>query len=156
MISRVYSQGFHGGLVVKNPPANAGDGLGLIPGSGWSPGEGNGNPHQHSCLRNPMDQRSPMGHSPWGCKWVGHDLVTKQQQYSLPLTHIVCLLFLIYTPTYWFKTQSLSSRLHCGCSSSSPYSLFCPIQTKGCLFSLRRPRKASWHHNDSQRPHIHL
>ena len=33
---------------------NAGD-LGLIPGSGRSPGEGNGNPLQHSCLENPMD-----------------------------------------------------------------------------------------------------
>ena len=35
--------GFPGGSVVKNPPANAGD-VGLIPGSGRSPGEGNGNP----------------------------------------------------------------------------------------------------------------
>ena len=34
--------GFHDGLVIKNPPANVGD-LGLIPGSGRSPGEGNGN-----------------------------------------------------------------------------------------------------------------
>ena len=45
-------------LVVKNPPDNAGDarGLGLIPGSGRSPGEGNGNPLQYSCLENPMDR----------------------------------------------------------------------------------------------------
>ena len=35
--------GFPGGSVLKNPPANAGD-VGLIPGSGRSPGEGNGNP----------------------------------------------------------------------------------------------------------------
>ena len=41
--------------MVKNPPANAGD-VGLIPGSGRSPGEGNGNPLQHSCLRNSMDR----------------------------------------------------------------------------------------------------
>ena len=33
---------------------NAGD-LGLIPGSGRSPGEGNGNPLQYSCLENPLD-----------------------------------------------------------------------------------------------------
>ena len=45
--------GFPGGSAVKNPPANAGD-VGLIPGSGRSPGEGNGNPLQYSCLRNPM------------------------------------------------------------------------------------------------------
>ena len=47
--------GFPGGLVVKNPPANAGD-LGLIPGLERSPGEGNGNPLQYSCLGNPMDK----------------------------------------------------------------------------------------------------
>ena len=40
--------GFPGGSVVKNPPANAGD-SGLIPGLGRSPGEGNGNPLQYSC-----------------------------------------------------------------------------------------------------------
>ena len=38
-------------LMVKNPPANAGD-TGLIPGSGRSPGEGKGNPLQYSCLEN--------------------------------------------------------------------------------------------------------
>ena len=43
-------------LVVKNPPANAGDArdVGSFPGSGRSPGEGNGNPLQYSCLENPM------------------------------------------------------------------------------------------------------
>ena len=47
--------GFPGGSVGKNPPANAGE-LGLIPGSGRSPGEGKGNPLQYSCLKNPMDR----------------------------------------------------------------------------------------------------
>ena len=47
--------GFPGGSVVKNPPANAGD-AGSIPGSGRSPGEGNGNPLQYSSLGNPMDR----------------------------------------------------------------------------------------------------
>ena len=46
---------FPGGSVVKNTPAHAGD-VGLIPGSGRSPGEGNGNPLQYSCLGNPMDR----------------------------------------------------------------------------------------------------
>ena len=43
-------------LVVKNPPANAGDArdVGWIPRLGRSPGEGNGNPLQYSCLGNPM------------------------------------------------------------------------------------------------------
>ena len=48
---------FPGGPVVKNPPASAGDigDMGSIPGLGRSPGEGNGNPLQYSCLENPMD-----------------------------------------------------------------------------------------------------
>ena len=43
-------------LVVKNPPANSGDSrdASSIPGSGSSPGGGNGNPFQYSCLENPM------------------------------------------------------------------------------------------------------
>ena len=41
--------------MVKNPPANAGD-VGLIPGSGRSPGKGNDNPLQYSCLENPFDR----------------------------------------------------------------------------------------------------
>ena len=45
--------GYPGGSVVKNPPANMGD-SGLIPGSGGTPGEGNGNPLQYSCLGNAM------------------------------------------------------------------------------------------------------
>ena len=47
--------GFLGSSVVKNLPANTGD-MALIPGSGRSPGEGNGNPFQYSCLGNPMDR----------------------------------------------------------------------------------------------------
>ena len=46
--------GFPGVSVVKNPPANAGD-AGSIPGLGRSPGEGNGNLLQYSCLGNRMD-----------------------------------------------------------------------------------------------------
>ena len=49
---------FPAGAAVKNPPANAQEArdTGLIPGSGRSPGEGNGNPLQYSCLENPMDR----------------------------------------------------------------------------------------------------
>ena len=47
--------GFPGGLVVKNLPTNAGD-VGLIPGLGRLPGEGNGNPLQFFCLGNLMDR----------------------------------------------------------------------------------------------------
>jgi len=54
--------GFLGSAVVKNLPANARD-MGSIPGLGRSPGEGNGNPLQYSCLENSL-----MGYSPWGHK----------------------------------------------------------------------------------------
>ena len=45
-------------LVVKNPPANAGDirDAGLVPGLGRYPGGEHGNPLQYSCLKNPMDR----------------------------------------------------------------------------------------------------
>ena len=54
--SRQYGTGgFPGGAVVKNPSANAGEGrdLGSVSGSGRSPGGGNGNPLQYSCLKIP-------------------------------------------------------------------------------------------------------
>ena len=51
------NQSFPGGSEVKNVPANAGDaGNALIPGWGRSPGEGNDNPLQYSCLGNPLDR----------------------------------------------------------------------------------------------------
>ena len=55
-------------LVVKNPPANAGnikDKGHKIPGSGRAPGEGNGNTLQYSCLNNPVDRRDWQASS-WG------------------------------------------------------------------------------------------
>ena len=65
--------------MVKNLPANArdaGDG-GSIPGLGRSPGEGNGNPLQYSCLEKSHRQRSLVDCSPWNCR-VRLDLATKQ------------------------------------------------------------------------------
>ena len=53
--SAIHTLGFPGVTVVKNQPANAED-VGSIPGSGQSPGEGNGNPLQYSCLENSMDR----------------------------------------------------------------------------------------------------
>ena len=67
--THIYSWGFPGGSVVKNLPTNAGD-AGLIPGSVRSPGEGNGNPLQYSCLGNPMDR---------GVWWATVCGVTKSQ-----------------------------------------------------------------------------
>ena len=71
--------GFPGGAAVKNLFANAGDSgdAGSIPGSERSPGGGNGNPPQYSCLGNPM-RREPSGLQSMGSHRVGHNLVTKQ------------------------------------------------------------------------------
>ena len=79
-----YIVGFPGGLEGKASAHNAGD-LGLIPGSGRSPGEGNGNPLPYSCLENPMDGeacrlQSIVGYSLWGCK---ESDTTKQLRFSL-------------------------------------------------------------------------
>ena len=69
--------GFPGGTVGKNPPAHAGDArdVGSMPELGRSPGGGNSNPFQYSCLRNSMDR---------GASWatvhgvtVRHDRVTE-------------------------------------------------------------------------------
>ena len=64
-------------LVVKNPPAKAGDarGVGSNSGSGRLPGEGNGNPLQNSCLEYPMDRRAWGGEGirAIGLQRVGHD-----------------------------------------------------------------------------------
>ena len=54
-VSLTCNLGFPGGSEVQNPPANAED-AGSIPGSGRSPGKGNGNLFQYSCLGNPMDR----------------------------------------------------------------------------------------------------
>ena len=63
--------GFPGGSEVKVSACNAGD-LSLIPGPGRSPGEGNGNPFQYSCLENPMDR---------GAWWV-HRVAKSQTRLS--------------------------------------------------------------------------
>ena len=70
MLGTVFWVHMPGGSTVKKPPANARD-PGLIPGWRKSPGRGNGNQLQYSCL---------VGYSPWSCKRVRHGLVTKQRQ----------------------------------------------------------------------------
>ena len=76
-------------LMVKNSLANAGDirDTGSIPGLGRSPGGGNGNPLQCSCLGNPMDRGVWQATAQGTTKRVGYDLETKQQQY-LPKLNI--------------------------------------------------------------------
>ena len=54
ILSETHNSGLPLGSEANASAHNAGD-LGLIPGSGRSPGEGNSNPFQYSCLENPMD-----------------------------------------------------------------------------------------------------
>ena len=75
-----WEEGFSGGSVVKSLSANAGD-VRLILGLGKSPGERNGYPLQYSCFKNPRDRRAWWAAVHGIAKWVGHDLVTQQQEY---------------------------------------------------------------------------
>ena len=73
-----------GGSSVKSLPDNAGD-TGSIPGTGRSPGGGNGNPLQYPCLGSPMDREAWQA-TVSGSQRVRHDLATKQQQTRLMST----------------------------------------------------------------------
>ena len=77
--------GFPSGSDGKVSACNAGDPA-LIPGSGRSPREGNGNPLQYSCLENPMDRSSLVGYSPWGRK----ESDMTEQLYFLSFTFKIC------------------------------------------------------------------
>ena len=71
----------------KAPACSAGH-SDSIPGSGRTPGEGNGNPLQYSCLGNPMDSGAWQAtYSPWSLKRIGHDLASKQQQTNKDLLY---------------------------------------------------------------------
>ena len=61
------SEGFPGGSDGKESACSA-ENPGPIPGLGRSPEGGHGNPLQYSCLKNPHEQRSLEGYSPWGPK----------------------------------------------------------------------------------------
>ena len=80
--------GFPCGSVVKNLPANVGD-EGLIPALRRSPGEGNGNPLQYSCLENPMDR---------GAWWATIHEVTKESDMTeqMDTAYIYMNLFAVY------------------------------------------------------------
>ena len=75
------SGGFPHSSVGKESACSA-EGLGLIPGSGRPPGEGNGNPLQYSCLENPMD-RGAWQDPVHGVARIRHNLMTKPPPESL-------------------------------------------------------------------------
>ena len=109
----VREQGFPGGSDGKESACSAGV-LGLIPESGRSPGEGNGNPLQYCCLGNPNGQRSLVGYSPWGCKGSDMTEVLTVSLSALPL----CLFsprthpqFFIGNPCAKVHTMSTSKRI---------------------------------------------
>ena len=75
-------EGFPSGSDSKTSACNAGD-LDSIPGSGRSPGEGNGYPLDYSCLENPMDRRA------WCSPW-GHKESDMTEQLTFSLHKIIC------------------------------------------------------------------
>ena len=75
--------GFPHSSVSKEYACNAGD-LGSIPGLGRSPGGGNDNPLQYSCLENPMDREAQQA-SVYEVARAGHDLVIKPPPSYRPL-----------------------------------------------------------------------
>ena len=109
-------------LLVNNPPTNAGDlrDAGSIPGSGRSPGGGNGHPLQYSCLENPMDR---------GACWATvHRVAKSQTQLKRLSTHTGIL----------YHTLNLKS-------DSKTYTIWLllispsPLQSPFLLFSLLHP-----------------
>ena len=77
-------RGFLDGSVVKNLPANVRD-SGPIPGSGRSPGVGNGNPFQYSCLENPMDRgawKVPVHGVIQSQTWLSTHTLTQRKNYQ--------------------------------------------------------------------------
>ena len=123
---------FPGSSVVKNPPANAED-AGSIPGSGRSPGKGNSNPLQCSCLGNPMDRgawQAPVR----GVARVWHNLAIKTTTIlcACVLSHLCCIQ-LCATPWIVARQAPLSmefSRQEYWSGLSFPFpehSIYCPF-----------------------------
>ena len=114
------NRGFPGGSRGKEPACNTGDirDWGSIPGSGRSPGGGNGNPLQYSCLENPMD-RGACQATVHGVARVGHNLATK------PPPPLICfwergkfLLQLVWSSSWeisWFQVNICQCREYKRC-----------------------------------------
>ena len=98
----IYSWASQVVLVVKNPPANTGDAgdTGSIPGSERSPGEGNSNPLQYSCLGNPMDRGNWQATVHGVTKDSDTTEATKQQQILWVMSTHFDVVYLYPLPLY--------------------------------------------------------
>ena len=114
-----FTQASQVALVVKNPPANAGDirDAGSIPGSGRSPGGGHGNPLQYSCLGNSMNRAS------WQA--TVHRVTESQTRLKRLTTHtLLPILVRVMLATVMYKPQ-ISVALHNKVFYSNNYSVQC-------------------------------
>ena len=82
-----YYRGFPSGSASKESSCNGGD-LGSIPGSGRSPGEGNGNPFQYSCPGNPMDRKAWRA-SVHGVAELGYDSMDALRLHLMNKMHVL-------------------------------------------------------------------
>ena len=82
-------------LVAQSKSTCSAGELGLIPGLGTSPGEGNGSPFQYSCPENPHGERKPGGYIPWGHKESGTTEQLKLTSYTQNSSHILLYSILI-------------------------------------------------------------
>ena len=135
---KLFSSGFPGGSEVKASVCNSGD-LGLIPGSGRYPGEGNGNPLQYSCLENPMDG---------GDWWATVHGVTKSQTRLSDFTFTSFLFFPWYL--LWPSYSVITHVRPCALNTISLLS----VSTTQILLLIKKDKKGS--HSvvsDSLQPH---
>ena len=96
--------------IPASPGANAGDvrDAGSIPGSGRSPGEGNGTPLQYSCLENPMDQGSLVGYSSWGLKELDSTEAIKHAHPPVCMVFLTSIISLLFSVSLRFFPEVLS------------------------------------------------
>ena len=118
-------------LVVTNPPTKAGEvkHTGSVPGSGRSPGEGNGNPLQCSCLENPMDG---------GAWWATVHRVTESQAWLA--TNLSCIIKqgneMPITPQQNFRVVTvITASTSCSFSQAQEAAILLPARVKTSLMT---------------------
>ena len=105
----------------------------MIPGSGISPGEGNGNPFQYSCLEKSLRRRSLVGYSPWGCKsqtQLSNQTTTTTTELSGKPSKM--LRYCITPSILIYPAHTLVKRTYISFSLNYPF-LFCQVFSVGLL-----------------------